>query len=81
MNQRNTLALVVQAMDFDRIRTQAAAFAVGAVLALAPATVVAQKAFPTAEAAAEAFVDAVARSDEEAALTVLAAAEHRFRRL
>jgi hypothetical protein len=78
MNQRNTLALVVQAMGFDRIRTQAAAFAVGAMLALAPAAVVAQKAFPTAEAAAEAFVDALARSDADALRTVLGADWKRY---
>jgi len=71
MNQRNTLALVVQAMGFGWIRTHAAAVAMGAALALAPATVVAQKAFPTAEAVAEAFVDAVARSDADALRTVL----------
>jgi hypothetical protein len=65
-------------MGFDRIGTRAAALAVGAVLALAPAAVVAQKAFPTAEAAAEALVDAVARSDADALRTVLGADWKRY---
>ena len=78
MTQRKALAIVSQAMGFDRIGTRAAALAVGAVLALAPAAALAQNAFPTAEAAAEAFVDAVARSDSDALRTVLGADWKRY---
>ncbi len=65
MTQRKTLALVSQAI-------------IVAGLMLAPVTTLAQKAFPTAEAAAEAFGDAVARSDADALRSVLGADWKRY---
>jgi len=78
MTQRKSLVLVFQAMGFGWIKAHAATFAVSTALALAPAAVVAQKTFPTAEAAADAFVDAVARSDADALRIVLGADWKRY---
>ena len=65
-------------MLMSPIRFKGQAAALVAALALVCAPSFAQQAYPTAEAAAEAFTDAVARSDAEALRTVLGADWKRF---
>jgi hypothetical protein len=60
------------------LRSVAAAGAAAICLALPPAALGQQKAFPTAEAAMDAFGDAVARSDDDLMHALLGADFHRF---
>jgi hypothetical protein len=65
-------------MQVKNMRVAFGGIVAAAALAFAPGAALAQKAFPTPEAAAEAFVGAVARNDGEAFRSVLGADWRRF---
>jgi hypothetical protein len=73
-----TLSLQRNAMQLTRVKVRIAAIAAASTLVLCPLTCIAQKAFPSAEAAADAFVDAVARSDSDAMRSILGKDYRRF---
>ncbi len=67
----NAISLKVRTMPLDRLSFKNLPMSIALVLSLASASSLARKAYPTPEAASDAFVDAIARSDASALRTVL----------